>query len=163
MLNIPNLGVNPQGLTIGTDAFNVAGTKGINRFVKNFRIAEGGTKLYDKFLQDGKIVASGIRFDVNKATLKPESMGIINKINKILTDNPELKFSVEGHTDNDGYDAFNQRLSEERAATVVDKLVAMGISKNRLSSKGYGESVPLVANNTPEKKANNRRVEFVKN
>lgn len=162
VLNVPNLGINPQGITIGVDAFNTAGIKGVNRFVKNVRLAEGGTKLYDKYLQDGKIVASGIRFDTNNSNLKPESMGVINRINRIMNENPEINFSVEGHTDSDGEEIFNQRLSEERAAVVLDKLVAMGIDKSRLKSKGLGENAPITSNETPEGKANNRRVEFVK-
>ncbi len=59
---------------------NTVGTEGINRFVKNVRIAEGAVKLYDKLMQDGRIVANGIRFDVNKATIRPESMGVMNAI-----------------------------------------------------------------------------------
>ncbi|MFU8843769.1 MAG: OmpA family protein [Bacteroidales bacterium] len=157
MLNIPNLGFNPAGLTI-----EIINTKPVNFYIKNIRIAEGGQKLYDKFLQDGKIIASGIRFDVNKATLRPESMGIINEIAGLMKENPDIKFSVEGHTDSDGDDAFNQTLSEQRATTVVKTLTKMGIDASRMTSKGLGESQPLDTNNTPEGKANNRRVEFVK-
>ncbi len=157
MLNIPNLGFNPTGLTI-----EIINTKPVNFFIKNIRIAEGGQKLYDKFLQDGKIVANGIRFDVNKATLKPESMGIINEIAELMKENPDIRFSVEGHTDSDGDEALNQTLSEKRAAAVVSTLTKLGIDSQRLVSKGWGESQPLDNNSTPEGKANNRRVEFVK-
>ena len=80
MVNIPNLGINPEGLTICCDRMNSAGTEGRNRLIKNVRIAEGAVRLYDKLMQDGKIMTSGIRFDVNKATIKPESMGVINSI-----------------------------------------------------------------------------------
>jgi flagellar motor protein MotB len=157
MMNIPNLGFNPTGLTI-----EIINTKPVNFYIKNIRIAEGGQKLYDKFLQDGKIIANGIRFDVNKATLRPESMGIINEIAELMQENPEIKFSVEGHTDSDGDDAMNQTLSEQRAATVVSTLTKLGIDAVRMTSKGWGESQPLDSNSTPEGKANNRRVEFVK-
>lgn len=162
LVNIPNVDCNPTGVTIGVPSFNSAGTKGINRFIKNIRIAEGGVRLYDRLMQDGRIIASGIRFDVNKATLRPESMGIINSIVQIMNDHPEIRISVEGHTDSDGDEAFNQKLSEQRAETVVRTLVQMGIDGGRLSSKGWGESKPLSDNSTPEGKANNRRVEFVK-
>ena len=162
LINIPNIECNPTGLTIGVTGFNIVGVKGINRFIKNIRIAEGGVKLYDRLLQDGKIIASGIRFDVNKATLKPESMGVINTIYQMMNEHPDLKFSVEGHTDSDGDDSFNQTLSEQRAETVVNALIEKGIDKSRLTSKGWGESKPLSDNSTPEGKANNRRVEFVK-
>jgi len=157
MLNIPHLGFNPTGLSI-----SIINTNPVNFYMKNIRIAEGGQKLYDKFLQDGKIIATGIRFDVGKATLKPESMGIINKIVKMMQQHPELNFSVEGHTDNDGDDASNLKLSEDRAKTVMNTMVKLGISADRLTAKGLGESMPMDTNSTPEGKANNRRVEFVK-
>ena len=154
LINIPHLEVNPTGITVeaGDD----------NMYLKNFRVAKGGVKYYDRVLSDGKIVENGIRFDVNKATLKPESMGPINKIYKLMVKYPDLKFSVEGHTDSDGDVATNQKLSKERAKAVMDKLIAMGISPDRLKSKGWGESQPIGTNATPEGKANNRRVEFVK-
>jgi OmpA-OmpF porin, OOP family len=158
LLNIPRLDFDPKGLTLYTYH-----AKNDNLYyVKNVRIAEGGVKYYDRFLQDGKIIANGIRFDVNKATLKPESMGVINEIAALMKDHPEIKFSVEGHTDSDGDDAFNQTLSEQRAETVVETLEKLGIDSNRLTSKGWGESKPMDTNDTPEGKANNRRVEFVK-
>lgn len=158
VLNIPNLGYNPTGFSIGKQS--VEGKD--PGYTKNFRIAKGAVPLYDKLLTDGKFVTTGIKFDVNKASLKPESMGTINYIVKMMQDHPELKFSVEGHTDSDGDDAANLKLSEARAKAVMDKLVELGISKERLSSKGLGESKPLVSNDTPENKAQNRRVEFVK-
>ena len=131
-------------------------------YIKNVRLAKGGIKLYDRMLQDGKIVATGIRFDVGKSTLKPESMGIINTIAEMMEDHPEIIFSIEGHTDSDGDTDTNQKLSEARANTVMKMLISMGISADRLSIKGFGESNPLAPNNTAEGKANNRRVEFVK-
>jgi outer membrane protein OmpA-like peptidoglycan-associated protein len=113
-------------------------------------------------MQDGKIVATGIRFDTGKSTLKPESMGVINEIYELMDQNPDLKFSVDGHTDNVGDDASNLVLSADRAETVMKTLVSMGISGDRLSSKGLGETQPMDNNNNPEGRANNRRVEFVK-
>ncbi|HBC79518.1 MAG TPA: OmpA family protein [Bacteroidales bacterium] len=163
VVNIPNLGINPEGLTICCDAMNTVGTEGKNRFIKNIRIAEGAVKLYDKLMSDGKIVTNGIRFDVNKATIKPESMGVINSIYQLLKDHAELNLSVEGHTDSDGDNASNQVLSEKRAQAVVTEITKMGISESRLSSKGWGETKPVGLNNTAEGKAANRRVELVKN
>ena len=163
VVNIPNLGINPEGLTICCDRMNSAGSEGRNRLVKNVRIAEGAVKLYDKLMQDGKIVANGIRFDVNKATIKPESMGVINSIYGLLKDHPELNLSVEGHTDSDGEAASNQTLSERRAQAVADQLAKMGIDGSRLTSRGWGETKPVGPNNTSEGKAANRRVEFVNN
>lgn len=159
LINVPNITGNPTGITIY--ASYSSHDKG-GGMIKNIRIAEAGQKLYDKFLQDGKIISNGIRFDVNKATLRPESMGIINNIAKIMEDHPKINFSVEGHTDSDGDDAMNQALSEKRAATVAATLIGLGIAESRLTSTGWGETKPIDSNTTPEGKANNRRVEFVK-
>jgi len=158
LLNIPRLDFDPKGLTLYTYHANNENLF----YVKNIRIAKGGVKYYDRVMKDGKIIANGIRFDVNKSTLKPESMGIINEIYKLLEKYPELKFSVEGHTDSDGDDDHNLQLSEERAKVVMDKLINLGIEADRLEHKGMGETKPLDTNDTPEGKANNRRVEFVK-
>ncbi len=158
IINIPNLDYNPTGVSIGYQ--NVGGkAKG---YMKNFRIAKGAVPLYDKLLTDGKIITNGIKFDINKAIIKQESMGVINEIVKIMKEQPDIKFSIEGHTDSDGDDVANQKLSEQRANSVLNKFVELGIDKSRLQSKGFGESKPMVGNDTPENKAQNRRVEFVK-
>lgn len=158
VLNIPNLGYNPTGFSLGKQ--NVEGKH--PGYSKNIRIAKGAVPLYDKFLTDGKFVTTGIKFDVAKATIKPESMGTINYVVKMMTDHPELNFSVEGHTDSDGESASNQKLSEARAKAVTETMISAGISADRMSSKGYGETKPMTSNDTPEGKAQNRRVEFVK-
>ena len=154
LINIPHLKGNPTGITLSGEHDGM--------YFKNFRIAKGGVKYYKRVLSDGKIIVNGIKFDVNKATLKPESMGPINRIYKLMQKQPDLKFSVEGHTDSDGSDAVNLKLSKARAKTVMNKLIEMGIDKSRLKYTGYGESKPIDNNSTPEGKANNRRVEFVK-
>src|SRR5690606_2058822 len=79
---------------------------------KNFRIAAGGADSYNKIITDGKFIAYGIQFDVNKSTLKPESMGTINEFVKMMKEKPELKFEIGGHTDSDGTVAGNQTLSQ---------------------------------------------------
>ena len=158
LIDIPRIDFNPKGLTLYT--YHASDNNLF--YVKNVRIAKGGVKYYDRVLQDGKIIVNGIRFDVNKSTLKPESMGPINEIYTLIKDNPELKFSVEGHTDSQGDDDFNMKLSQERAETVMNTLVKMGISSDRLTSKGWGETKPISGNDNPEGMANNRRVEFVK-
>ena len=155
LINIPRLEGNPTGMTIKSES-------GSTTYIKNIRIAKGGVKYYDRVLSDGKIVVNGIRFDVNKATIKPESNGAINEIYELMQKQPDLNFSVEGHTDSDGDDALNQQLSEERAKAVMDRLISMGIAANRLNYTGWGESKPIGENGTAEGKANNRRVEFVK-
>jgi OOP family OmpA-OmpF porin len=158
LINIPRLDFNPKGLTLYT--YHASNDNLF--YVKNIRIAKGGVKYYDRVMQDGKIIVNGIRFDVNKSTLKPESMGPINEIYKLMKENADLKFSVEGHTDSQGDDAFNMKLSQERAETVMNTLIKMGISADRLTAKGWGESKPISNNASPEDMANNRRVEFVK-
>ncbi len=158
LINIPHLSFNPTGISLRA----LHSSDKSHFYIKNIRIAEGGVKYYDRFMQDGKIIANGIRFDVNKATLKPESMGVINEIATLMKEHPDISFSVEGHTDSDGDDAFNQTLSEQRAETVVSTLNEMGIDGSRMTSKGWGESKPIDTNATAEGKANNRRVEFVK-
>lgn len=160
VLNIPNLEKKPTSFTISALSHGVA--KGIPSMIKNIRVAEGGVELYDKLITDGRIVTRGIHFDVGKATIKPESMGVINEIVMLMKEHPEINFNIEGHTDSDGDDIFNQTLSENRAKAVKDVLVSLGIDSARLNTKGYGESIPLNNNLTPEDKANNRRVEFVK-
>lgn len=159
LINIPHMGFNPTGITFEMDGY--AADK-VHQYLKNFRIAEGGVKYYDSVLSDGKIIVNGIRFDINKATIKPESMGAINKIYKLMIKKPELNFSVEGHTDADGDEASNLKLSKARGKAVMDLLVSMGISADRLKYNGFGESKPIDSNSTNEGKANNRRVEFVK-
>lgn len=158
LINIPHYEGNPTGLSIQCYFADSE-----HRYLlKNVRIAKGGVKYYDRVLNEGKIICHGIKFDVNKATLRPESMGSINEIYSLMEKNPGLKFSVEGHTDSDGSDTHNQQLSEARAKAVMQKLVDMGIDKSRLTSKGFGESKPMANNTTAEGKAQNRRVEFVK-
>jgi len=158
LINIPRIDFDPKGITLYT--YHASDDRLF--YVKNVRIAEGGVKYYDRVMQDGKIIATGIRFDTGKSTLKPESMGVINEIYELMEKYPELSFSVEGHTDNVGDDASNMSLSADRAETVMKTLVDMGIDGERLSSKGLGESMPMDDNNLPEGRANNRRVEFVK-
>ncbi len=158
LINIPRLDFDPKGLSF----HSYHARNDYHYYVKNIRIAEGGKKYYDRIMEDGRIVASGIRFDSGKASLKPESMGIINEMVELMNDHPDLKISIEGHTDSDGDEASNLKLSEERATTVMNIMINSGISDSRLSTKGFGESVPIVTNNSPEGKANNRRVEFVK-
>lgn len=131
-------------------------------YIKNFRLAQGGDDAYKKVISDGKFVAYGIQFDVNKALLKPESMGTINEFVKMMKEKPELNFEIGGHTDNDGTIERNQILSKERAEAVKTQMIAQGIDASRLTTKGYGASEPVAENNNAENKAKNRRVVFIK-
>ena len=89
-------------------------------------------------------------------------MSEINRIVTLMKENPDLKFSVEGHTDNTGNVGTNQTLSDARSKAVVEKLVENGIAADRLKSAGKGQTSPIADNSTDEGKAKNRRVEFVK-
>lgn len=142
--------------------FSYQGDAKDERFIKNVRIAKGAVPLYDRIMSDGKFISYGIMFDVGKSIIKPESMGEINRIVKLMTDNPDLKFSVEGHTDATGKAASNQTLSEARSKAIVDKLVELGIASNRFTAVGKGQNQPIADNSTSEGRAKNRRVEFVK-
>lgn len=107
------------------------------------------------------ISLSDILFDVNQATLKAGAANNVQKIAAILNQYPNYNISVEGHTDAQGTDAYNQSLSERRAAAVLSQLVAGGVAGNRITSKGFGESQPVASNDTPAGRQQNRRVEVI--
>jgi outer membrane protein OmpA-like peptidoglycan-associated protein len=130
-------------------------------FLDDVRIAEGGPRsLYDDLEADGFIATTAIRFDTGKATIKPESTGILNEVLALLEDYDDLRLRIEGHTDDVGSDASNQTLSERRAEAVADWLARHGIDGDRLETAGRGESVPRVDSASDEGRAENRRVEF---
>jgi OOP family OmpA-OmpF porin len=103
-----------------------------------------------------------INFDSGKSTIKKESMPIVEQIIEMMKQAADIKISVEGHTDSDGSNESNLKLSEDRAKAVVDAIVKGGIDAARLSSAGFGEEKPIADNSTAEGKAKNRRVELIK-
>lgn len=107
------------------------------------------------------ISLSDILFDVNRATLKPGAESNVRRIAAILQQYPDKQISVEGHTDATGSDAYNQRLSEDRAASVRASLVAGGVSPGVITSRGFGKVQPVATNDTPAGRQQNRRVEVV--
>ncbi|MCD4744555.1 MAG: DUF4892 domain-containing protein [Desulfobacteraceae bacterium] len=110
----------------------------------------------------GHVAVDGIYFDTNKAELKPESDFALNEIAKLLQHNPRLKLYVVGHTDSVGDLNYNRKLSQNRADSVVKKLVSdYGVDITRLKAFGVGPLVPEVSNNTEDGRKKNRRVELV--
>ncbi|MEP3630922.1 MAG: OmpA family protein [Hyphomicrobiales bacterium] len=106
------------------------------------------------------IAKNKIFFQSAKAGILSDSFGLLDGVAAQIISCPEARFEVGGHTDSDGSESFNQRLSEARAKSVVDYLVNAGVSADRLNAVGYGETNPVVVNNSRENKAKNRRIEF---
>ena len=109
----------------------------------------------------GKAILN-INFDTDKATLKADGQKIVDEIYILLTNNTNLKLSIEGHTDNTGSAARNKQLSSDRANTVMYALAGKGIDIKRLKASGFGSEKPIAANDSEDNKAKNRRVELVK-
>lgn len=109
--------------------------------------------------REGKVDLYGIYFDTAKATLKPESEATLQQVLGVLTGDPALKLVIAGHTDSEGGDAYNQDLSEQRAASVLAWLTGKGVDAARLRSEGLGESRPVADNGNAAGRALNRRVE----
>jgi OOP family OmpA-OmpF porin len=131
--------------------------------IGTFRYAQGGKTMREQLDESGRIVTHGILFDSGSDKIKGESYQTLKEIGQLLTDDPKLRISIEGHTDSDGTDEYNMTLSQKRAESVKNYLIAnYKIEGDRLESKGWGESKPIDTNDTPEGKANNRRVELVK-
>lgn len=103
-----------------------------------------------------------INFDVDKSNITTEGKEVVTQIAEVLQNDHSLKIAIEGHTDNTGDVSYNKRLSNARAHAVMNALIINGINKSRLTAKGFGAEKPLVANDTEENKAKNRRVELVK-
>lgn len=108
-----------------------------------------------------KLVLTGVNFDFDKATLRPEDIAIIDRDVASLDKWGNVNIEVAGHTDSRGSDAYNMKLSQRRAEAVRSYLVSKGIASDRLSAKGYGESQPIADNATDEGRFQNRRVELI--
>jgi OOP family OmpA-OmpF porin len=131
--------------------------------VSNIRIAVGLPDMRSKLMTEGKIVSYGCYFDSGSDKLKPESYGTLKEIAGVLNDNPTVKIKIVGHTDSDGGDALNLDLSKKRAAAVKAALNSQfNIDNTRMDTDGMGASQPIAPNTTPDGKAKNRRVEFLK-
>lgn len=132
-------------------------------YLTNLRYAVAGADTRNKLITEGRFSTNEILFDVNSDKIKPESNTILSEIGKVLSENATVNIKIIGHTDNDGDAAANMVLSKKRAEAVKMRLVyGFGIDEARILTDGKGASVPLNANKTPEEKAINRRVEFIK-
>ncbi|MBK7190259.1 MAG: OmpA family protein [bacterium] len=150
----------PVGFLIEMDPYFE--NTGISR-IGTFRYAEGGKSLREQLDESGRIVTHGILFDSGSDRIKAESYKTLTDIGTMLAEDASLRLSIEGHTDADGADDANLKLSQARAAAVRAYLGQKhGIDGGRLETKGLGEGKPIDTNDTPEGKANNRRVELVK-
>jgi outer membrane protein OmpA-like peptidoglycan-associated protein len=121
-----------------------------------------GCPVYQKVVvQPDKLeLKEKLYFDWDQATLQPESYPVLDEAVLALKQNPSFKVQVEGHASSEGSDDHNQALSEKRAGTVLDYLVAHGIARERLAAKGFSSSVPVATNTTEAGRELNRRVEF---
>jgi OOP family OmpA-OmpF porin len=124
---------------------------------------KGCPEVTEQVLQELKVQARAVYFNSGKATFKTgdkETQARLDAIKNILQNYPNAKFSIEGHTDSDGSDKLNQKLSEDRATAVMNGLIERGVNVNNLVSKGFGETMPVATNKTPAGKAQNRRTEI---
>ena len=143
----------------------VGGEEGNNAlYITSIRIAESDVDvLYDALSGKGRWATQGILFATGKAELQPESRPVLKEIAETLKQHADLKILIEGHTDNVGAPSGNLSLSEARAAAVKTALVSQfGADGNRITTKGFGDTKPAAPNTTAEGRAQNRRVELVK-
>ncbi|MBX9450084.1 MAG: OmpA family protein [Taibaiella sp.] len=114
----------------------------------------------DSFSLDDNFEMRNVFYDFNKATLRPESGAELEKLITLMNENPSIDVQIRSHTDSVGSAEYNDRLSNDRAQSVVDYLVSAGIDRSRLSTLGLGKSSPAVDNSTDENRQKNRRTEF---
>ena len=170
VINIPNC---KSAVRMKIHQAEWGGFNGNKNYLTNFRYAKGAMELYAQQVTDmsavekaiaetGKFVTNNILFETGKATLKPESMTEIQKVADYMKKNPSVRFEVQGHTDNQGSDAVNDPLSQQRAEAVVKALEGLGCDGFNLRAVGKGSHEPVADNKTDAGRAKNRRVEFIK-
>ncbi len=152
-----------DGVKLSRLCFRLSRGASSGSYISNLRITDASPDMRSKLLTEGKLVSYGIYFDVNKDVVKAESYGTIKEISTVLTENPNVKIKIVGHTDSDGDDKSNLDLSKRRAAAVKNVLVKeFNIDASRIETDGKGESDPIAKNDSAVNKAKNRRVEFIK-
>lgn len=146
------IAVKRDGYLFHSENFDIPATASFQEVEKNVEL---------KKIDIGKsIVLKNIFFDFDKATIRPESANELERLIKLLNENPTLKIELGSHTDSKGSDDYNQKLSQSRSQSVVTYLIGKGIATDRLVAKGYGETVPVATNDTDEGRQQNRRTEF---
>jgi OmpA-OmpF porin, OOP family len=131
--------------------------------IRQVRVAESAPDFSAVINASGKYVTHGINFDTDSDHLKPESGAVLKQVAAALGKNPNLKLEIDGYTDSVGNAAHNLDLSKRRALAVQSVLVSQfGIDASRLTSNGFGADKPMGSNDTPDGRAQNRRVEFIK-
>jgi OmpA-OmpF porin, OOP family len=132
-------------------------------YLTNLRLAVGDADTRNKLMTEGKFVTHGILFESGSDKINPQSYGALKEIAAVLTENPNIKVIIAGHTDSDGDDAANLLLSKKRAEAVKNILANdFKIDDSRMQTIGKGETIPMEPNTTAAGKANNRRVEFTR-
>lgn len=130
-------------------------------FISNIKLAEAGADTRHKLIETGTFTTNEILFDTNKATIKSSSYSVLEELGRALQENSEVKISITGHTDSDGNESDNQKLSLQRAESVKNYLAShFQIETSRMKTIGKGENVPIADNKTEDGKKMNRRVEF---
>lgn len=144
--------VSAKGYLFHSENFELTDTASYNEVVKHIFL--------NKMEEGTKVILRNIFFDTGKSTLRPSSVAELERLKEILVNNPDLKIEISGHTDNQGGDEFNKKLSESRAKAVVDYLISNNIVSERLTSKGYGKTQPISGNEDETGRQQNRRTEF---
>ncbi len=121
---------------------------------------QGCPEIKEEIMQKTAAIAKSIYFDLNSSKLQRRSYAPLDELVQILKDNPSYKLAIESHTDNSGTNDYNQKLSNNRSATVMKYLVSKGIDASRLTATGFGEETPIATNDTPNGRALNRRSEL---
>ncbi len=119
-----------------------------------------GDALKSELAKNCHVALTGVLFDFNKSTLKPESDAVLQRVDGLMANDPTLHAEIQGHTDNVGTPEYNVTLSQARAASVAAWLTSHGIAADRLTAKGFGLTMPVADNKTDEGRARNRRVEI---
>ena len=133
----------------------------INIISPTQKLAEAGADTRHKLIETGTFTTNEILFDTNKSTIKNTSKTVLSDLGNALQENPTVKIKITGHTDSDGKETDNQKLSAQRAESVKNYLsVNFGIEKSRMLTEGKGEANPIANNDTEDGKKQNRRVEF---